>query len=336
LRRSSNGIGHDRNMKGQQPPGRDPATWVARLTTDEQTALRIHAVVCETANDGSVAASVAEEAQGCWSVALHFRGRPQEEAVRALIGLVAGGSAAEKLAFELIAPTDWVRKSQEGLSPVQAGRFVVHGSHHRGHFAPNPGLAFGTGQHASTLGCLLALDTFAKHDTRQRQIGSRRARRNKAAVLDVGTGSGVLAIAAAKAVRRPIVAGDMDARATAVARANTRLNGVLAEVEIVRAAGLADQRFLKRSPYRLILANIVLAPLRELATPIARFLAPRGCIVLSGLLAAQGRPALASYRTRGPVLRRRIMLGGWITLVLERPSRGRKRRMDRALRRTRR
>src|SRR5262249_2358492 len=124
-------------MKGQQPPGRDPATWVARLTTDEQTAFRIPAVVCETANDGFVAASVAEEAQGRWSVALHFRGRPQEEAVRALIGLVAGGSAAEKLAFELLAPTDWVRKSQEGLSPVQAGRFVVHGSHHRGRFAPN-------------------------------------------------------------------------------------------------------------------------------------------------------------------------------------------------------
>jgi len=326
-------------MKGQQPPGRDPATWVARLTTDEQTALRIHTVVCETANDGSVAASVAEEAQGCWSVALHFRGRPQEEAVRALIGLVAGGSVAEKLAFELLAPTDWVRKSQEGLSPVQAGRFVVHGSHHRGRFAPNrrtieinPGLAFGTGHHASTLGCLLALDTFAKHDTHQRQIGSHRARRNNAAVLDVGTGSGVLAIAAAKAVRRPIVAGDMDARATAVARANTRLNGVLAQVEIVRAAGLADQRFFKRSPYRLILANIVLGPLRELATPIATFLAPRGCVVLSGLLAAQGRPALASYRTRGLVLRRRIVLGGWITLVLARPSRGRKRRMDRALR----
>jgi len=331
----------DRNMKAPPSPARDPATWVARLTTDEWTALRVHDAVCETANDGAVAASVAEEAQGRWSVALHFRARPLEEAVRALIGLVAGKDAAEKIVFERLPSTDWVRKSQEGLSPVQAGRFVVHGSHHRGRFAANrrtieidPGLAFGTGHHASTLGCLLALDTIAKHDSHKRQIGSHSVCKSKAAVLDVGTGSGVLAIAAAKALRRPVVAGEIDARAAAVARDNTQLNGVSADVEIVHAAGLADWRFFKRSPYRLILANIVLDPLKQLATPIARFLAPRGCVVLSGLLQAQGRPALASYRTRGLVLRRRIMLGGWITLVLERPNRGRKRSLGRAFGKT--
>jgi ribosomal protein L11 methyltransferase len=158
--------------------------------------------------------------------------------------------------------------------------------------------------------------------------------KSKAAVLDVGTGSGVLAIAAAKALRRPVVAGEIDARAAAVARDNTQLNGVSTDVEIVHAAGLADWRFFKRSPYRLILANIVLDPLKQLATPIARFLAPRGCVVLSGLLQAQGRPALASYRTRGLVLRRRIMLGGWITLVLERPNPGRKRSLGRAFGKT--
>jgi ribosomal protein L11 methyltransferase len=287
-------------------------------------------MVCETANDGSCAASVAEEAQGRWTVALHFRGRPQEEAVRTLIGLVAGGEAAEELVFELLAPTDWVRKSEEGLSPVQAGSFVVHGGHHRGRFAANrrtieinPGLAFGTGHHASTLGCLLALDRIARDDRHKRKIDRHGPRKNKAAVLDVGTGSGVLAIAAAKALHRLVVAGDIDGRAIAVARDNTRLNGVSAKVHIVHAAGLADRRFFKRSPYRLILANIVLAPLKELATPIASLLAPRGCVVLSGLLAAQGRPALASYRARGLVLERRIMLGGWTTLVLERPSRAR-------------
>ena len=316
-------------MKALQLPGRDPATWVARLTTDERTALRIRDAVCETANDGSCAASVAEEAQGRWTVALHFRGRPQEKAVRALIGLVAGEGAAEKLVFEQLAPMDWVRISQEGLSPVEAGSFVVHGSHDRGRFAANrrtieinPGLAFGTGHHASTLGCLLALDLIAKHGHHNRQINSHGARNNNAAVLDIGTGSGVLAIAAAKALRRPVVAGDIDGRAVAVAHDNTRLNGVSANVHIVHAAGLADRRLFECSPYRLILANIVLAPLKELAIPIARLLAPHGCVVLSGLLAAQGRSALASYRTRGLVLRHRILLGGWITLVLERPSRG--------------
>jgi ribosomal protein L11 methyltransferase len=306
--------------------------------------LRVHDAVCESANDGSVAASVAEEADGQWSIALHFRARPAEEAVRALIVLVAGENTAEKLVFEALAPTDWVRKSQEGLSPVQAGRFVVHGAHHRGRFAANrrtieinPSLAFGTGHHASTLGCLLALDAFAKQDNHKRQIGKHRARNNKAAVLDVGTGSGVLAIAAVKALRRPAVAADIDVRAAAVARYNTRLNGVSAEVEIVHAAGLADRRFFNRSPYRLILANIVLDSLRELATPIARLVAPRGCVAVSGLLVAQGRAALASYRARGLILKGRIMLGGWITLVVERPNRGRrpkKRTLDRILRET--
>jgi ribosomal protein L11 methyltransferase len=307
-------------------------TWVARLTTDERTAFRIHDAVCEAANDGSIAASIAEETDGGWSVALHFRARPEEETVRALIGLVGGGGAAERLVFEQLAPTDWVRKSQEGLDPVEAGRFLVHGSHHRGRFAANrrtieidPGLAFGTGHHASTLGCLLALDRIAKRAHDKREIGSDRAyRKKRAAVLDVGTGSGVLAIAAAKTLHRPVVAGDIDAGAAVIARDNARLNGVAVKLDIVHAAGLADRRFFQHSPYMLILANIVLEPLKEIATPITRVIAPGGCVVLSGLLTAQGRPALANYRVRGLVLARRIILGGWITLVLKRPSRGRR------------
>jgi ribosomal protein L11 methyltransferase len=140
-------------------------------------------------------------------------------------------------------------------------------------------------------------------------------------VLDVGTGSGVLAIAAAKALRRPVLASDIDARAVAIARANARLNCAAAQVEVIRAAGLSARRFRERGRYALVLANILLEPLQRLATPMARLVAPNGYVVLSGLLAGQATAVLASYRARGLVPERRIRLEGWVTLVLRRPGR---------------
>jgi ribosomal protein L11 methyltransferase len=141
-------------------------------------------------------------------------------------------------------------------------------------------------------------------------------------VLDIGTGTGVLAIAAAKALRRLVVAGDIDARAVAIARDNARINSVAAAVEVVHAPGVGARRFRERSPFALIFANILLDPLEQLATPIAKLVAPNGRVVLSGLLNAQGAAALASYRARGLALAQRISLGGWTTLLLVRPSRG--------------
>jgi ribosomal protein L11 methyltransferase len=155
--------------------------------------------------------------------------------------------------------------------------------------------------------------------------------RTKAAVLDIGTGTGVLAIAAAKALHRRVIAGDIDARAVAIARDNMRINRVAASVEVVHAAGVGARRFLERSPFALVFANILLEPIEQLATGIAKFVAPNGRVVLSGLLNAQGGAALASYRARGLVFTQRIALGGWTTLVLARPSR----RLGRSLRETR-
>jgi ribosomal protein L11 methyltransferase len=205
-----------------------------------------------------------------------------------------------------------VRRSQEGLTPVKAGRFVVHGAHDRARVRANrigieieAALAFGTGHHGTTRGCLLALDRIVK--------GSRP--RN---ILDLGTGSGVLAIAAARALRRPVLASDVDARAVAIARGNARLNRVGAHVRIIHAAGLGRHDFRKSGPFALIFANILLEPLQRLATPMARLAAPGGQIVLSGLLVGQARAALACYRARGVVLVRRIRLEGWATLVLRR------------------
>jgi ribosomal protein L11 methyltransferase len=290
-------------------------TAVARLSTDAAAARRIGDALAEVFDGEQIATSAFEQPDGRWSLAVHFRERPDEGAVRALIEAAAGAGAAQALAFETLAPTDWVKTSLAGLVPVPAGRFTVHGAHDRARVRANrigieieAALAFGTGHHGTTRGCLLALDRIVK---------GRRPRN----ILDVGTGSGVLAIASAKTLRRPVLASDIDARSVAIARENARLNRVGAHVEVMHAAGLGRHRFRRGGPYALIFANILLEPLQRLATPMARLAAPNGRVVLSGLLVGQAGAALAAYRARGLVLERRIRLEGWATLVLVRPRR---------------
>ena len=135
-------------------------------------------------------------------------------------------------------------------------------------------------------------------------------------MLDIGTGTGVLAIAAAKALRAPVLASDIDPEAVRIARENARLNGCAALVQCLHAAGLASPRFRARAPFDLVFANILLGPLTRLARPMRRVLAPGARVVLSGLLAAQENAALAAYRPHGLTLVRRIPLGEWVTLVL--------------------
>jgi ribosomal protein L11 methyltransferase len=230
--------------------------------------------------------------------------------LRKIVGGATGKIAARALTFETIAERDWVTASLAGLPPITAGRFVVHGRHEREHVPFNrvrieieAALAFGTGHHGTTRGCLLALDYFLK---------ARRPRR----ILDVGTGSGVLAIAAAKACRTPVLAGDIDPRAVAAARENARTNRTAPFVEVIRSDGITDRRFRAKRRYDLIFANILLQPLRRLAPPLARIAAPHGNIVLSGLLPAHASAALAAYRTQRLMLARRVVLDGWVTLVL--------------------
>jgi len=246
-----------------------------------------------------------------WAVAIHFTDPPNETAVRALVGLAAGPEAANALVFEKLAEQDWVKASLDGLKPVEAGRFVVHSEHYRSSVRLNrigieigTVFAFGTGHHGTTRGCLLALDHLLK---------ARRPRR----VLDVGTGTGVLAIAAARVLRRPVLASDIDRRAARVARENVRRNRAPG-VTVVDAAGLGARRFRERAPFDLVLANILLGPLQRLATPMARLLAPGARVILSGLLTSQASAALAAYRHEGLALERRVELDGWSTLVLRR------------------
>jgi ribosomal protein L11 methyltransferase len=262
-----------------------------------------------------VVVAASQGRDGVWTVSLDFRDPPNQTAVRALVGLAAGPETANALVFQSLAATDWVKASLQGLTPVGAGRFIVHGAHDRDRVQQNrigieieAALAFGTGHHGTTRGCLLALDRLAK-----RRPNGRGA---KAGILDLGTGSGVLAIAAARALWRPVLASDNDPRAVRAARANARLNRAGALVEVIRADGFKARRFRMRAPFDLVFANILLGPLRQMATPMAQVAAADGCVVLSGLLAAQAGAALAAYRARGLVLQHRILLDGWVTLVL--------------------
>jgi ribosomal protein L11 methyltransferase len=283
-------------------------------------------VLAECLDSDAVAVSSVEESDGSWSVALHFRDQPNEDAVRALIACALKGAPAPALQFETLASTDWVRESR--LPPVEAGRFVVHGAHDRAQVPVNriaieieAGLAFGTGHHGSTRGCLLALDRIAKRW--RKQVRSRKPGRGRAAsILDVGTGSGVLAIAAAKALHCPIVGTDIDRRAVTTARNNMRHNGVGCWTKVLQANGVRQDLSLRATPFDLVLANILLEPLKQLATPIAGLTTCNGLVVLSGLLNAQVAPAIASYRARGFIFLCRITLAGWSTLVLaHRPTR---------------
>src|SRR5262245_19456898 len=303
------------------PSEHERATTVAQLAADEATARRVMDVVSESFDPLAAVAGASEDGPDRWTVAIHFRDPPNETAVRALIALAAG--AANGVAFETTTPQDWVKASHEGLRPIEAGRFVVHTAHYRARVAKNriaieieASLAFGTGHHGTTRGCLLALDRIVKEAKKRRLASREPLRARPRAILDIGTGTGVLAIAAARALRQHAMASDIDPVAVRVARANVRLNGARALIEVARADGLAARRL--RGRYELVFANILLEPVQRLATPIARNLAPGGRVVLSGLLRNQAVAALAPYVARGLMLKARIPLEGWMTLVLER------------------
>ncbi len=219
--------------------------------------------------------------------------------------VAAGDEAAAAIEFGTLEPKDWTAASRAALAPVRIGRFVLHGGHDRGAVLPSEigieieaALAFGTGHHGTTQGCLRAIERVAKRRKKRRAPSPRAAGRGER-ILDIGTGTGVLAIAAARVFRRPVVACDIDPVAVATARANARANRAGAFVRIVHADGTNAPSIRAGAPYDLVLANIVLGPLKLLAKPVARLLAPRATIVLSGLLPEQANAALAAWRAVG-------------------------------------
>jgi ribosomal protein L11 methyltransferase len=243
---------------------------------------------------------------------------------RALIG-----AEADALAFDVkvIDEKDWVAKSLEDLPPVRAGRFVVHGAHDRHKLRENEigleieaSMAFGTGHHGTTLGCLLALDAWVARERVTMRRGPRRLG-ERVTIVDVGTGTGVLALAVAKALGRRGVAGDIDPEAVRIARENARLAGVASRVAIVPAAGLAHPALRAAVPAPLVVANILANPLVALSRDLSRAVAPGGLLVLSGLLRWQARRVEAAYRAHGLVISRRRLIGDWAALELRRPPR---------------
>jgi ribosomal protein L11 methyltransferase len=279
---------------------------------DEPTARRVVDVLNESFEEGQAAIAAYERSDGRWDITLHFAEAPDKPSIREMVGLAAGDDIAQHITFDTVEAKDWVAASLEDLVPVHAGRFIVHGHHDRARVPPNQlgieieaALAFGTGHHGTTRGCLLLLDFVLR---------SRFPRR----VLDLGSGTGVLAIAAAKALRRRVLASDIDPVSVHVARDNARLNGVGNLVEAIRANGFSAPQFAARGPFDLVLANILANPLRQMATPMAAHLAPSASVILSGLLPHQARSVIASYRGRGLMLRRQLLIDGWSSLLMQR------------------
>src|SRR5262249_13536181 len=288
----------------------DPSTTVARLCADASAAQRIADFLTELLDPSQTAVGTFAGPGDSSTVEICFGAAPDRAFVRELVMRAGGAAAARSLAFETLADRNWVKSSLAGLRPVEAGRFVVHGRHDRHRIAPNrvgveieAALAFGTGHHGTTRGCLLALDRILK---------ARRPRR----VLDLGTGTGVLAIAAANAVRARGLASDVDPVAVRTARENARRNAAAPRITILRAAGVTSRALRARAPFDLVLANILLRPLQRFAFPLAGLLAPNARVILSGLLPSQANAALSAYAAHRLRLERRITLDDWITLVL--------------------
>lgn len=269
--------------------------------------------------DGAAAvATFARDPGGPWEVSAIVTGRPDRATIEARLAVMAAALGADAPAVT-IAPlpeADWLAATRAAAPPLRVGRFFIHGAH----IAPcgpvdieiDAGLAFGSGAHETTRGALIAIDRLARKEKPRR-------------VLDLGCGSGILAIAAAKVWPARVLTADIDPRAVATARENAARNRVGDRIETVLSDGFRNPALARRAPYDLIVANILARPLIALAPAIARHLAPGGWTVLSGLIARQERAVLAAYRARGLRLARRIALGGWSTLALRRPPRARSR-----------
>jgi ribosomal protein L11 methyltransferase len=276
----------------------------------EQTARRVVDLLNESFFEGQAAIAAYERPDGRWGISVHFADPPDEISIRELVGIAAGGDAAQGIAFDIVEAKDWVKATLEELAPVRAGRFIVHGRHDRSNIPPNKlgieieaALAFGTGHHGTTRGCLMLLDQVLK---------AWRPRR----VLDVGTGTGVLAIAAAKALRVNVLASDIDPLSVPVARDNARLNASGNWLTTIEATGFSAPQFANRGPFDLVLANILANPLRQMATEMAAHLAPSALVILSGLLPYQAQSVIAAYRARRLVLVRHLQIEGWSSLLM--------------------
>jgi ribosomal protein L11 methyltransferase len=286
--------------------------WKLQIVVPERAREAFEAALAEVLGEQAAIAATELREGIDWRIEAYAAELPERDLIVRILDVVAQAFAvpAPEPAIEAIADRDWVAENQRSFLPFTVGRFFIYPSFHRSKVPRDklgiqidPGMAFGTGTHATTQGCLMAIDEIAQGQTIGRAI-------------DVGCGSGILAIALAHAARRRVVACDNDPVAVRVTEENAKLNGVANRIVAVRADGLDHVEIARRAPFQVIVANILAQPLIELAPRLARGVAPGGHIVLSGLLAKHETAVADAYRAEGISRAKRIEGGDWVTLVM--------------------
>lgn len=258
-----------------------------------------------------VASFEINETTGIWGISVYTNPDEINEAQERLKSCLEAEGITSEITIEDLGDQNWVAKTLSDLAPVRAGRFVVHGTHDQGcakaseiAILVDAGMAFGTGHHGTTAGCLAMIDRELKRTTPLN-------------AMDVGSGTGVLAIAVAKAKRIGVLATDIDPVADQIAQQNAKANQVNHLVESITATGFHHRRISERGPYDLVIANILAGPLQAMACEMAMHLADNATVILSGLLPHQKARILATYRAQGLVFDHAHYQNGWMTLVLK-------------------
>ena len=287
----------------------NPALWKASVTLARERAAHVAALIELTPPRPQAVLTAEDPFDPNVTVEALYDAPPDAAFLSELIGM--------EVCAESLPDQDWIRASQEGLPPVRAGRFFVYGAHDLGKIPHGvtairieAAQAFGTGHHETTSLCLSALTQCA-----------RRTRRRK--ILDLGCGTGILSIAAAKIWHETVLATDINPIAIETTRFNAKMNQVAPFLRFGIADGMDHPLIHAGEPFDLVLANILAGPLTKLAPRIASALAPKGLVVLSGLLRWQELLVLSFYRAQGLILRETLREGPWSALILERPARGR-------------
>tara|TARA_Y100000813_G_C24108592_1_gene326647 strand:+ start:77 stop:946 length:870 start_codon:yes stop_codon:yes gene_type:complete len=247
-----------------------------------------------------------EDGSGLWEVGAYFSEKPDDIS----LALLAAVFQAEEFKISELPQIDWVSKVQRSLKPVVAGRFFVYGSHDSDKVPPDcepllieASMAFGTGHHGTTKGCLLALEQLITDGFKAKNV------------IDVGCGTAVLAMAAARIFSANVIASDIDSVAHSVAKLNIIANGLDQNIQCFEASGFAHEQIKTKNPFDLIFANILLAPLLGLATDISKYSLSGGYVVLSGILSEQAELVVKKYTGVGFSLSNQIEIGEWVTII---------------------
>jgi ribosomal protein L11 methyltransferase len=247
-----------------------------------------------------------EDGSGLWEVGAYFSEKPDDIS----LALLAAVFQAEEFKISELPQIDWVSKVQRSLKPVVAGRFFVYGSHDSDKVPPDcepllieASMAFGTGHHGTTKGCLLALEQLITDGFKAKNV------------IDVGCGTAVLAMAAARIFSANVIASDIDSVAYSVAKMNILANGLDRNIQCFEASGFAHEQIKTKNPFDLIFANILLAPLLAIATDISKYSLSGGYVVLSGILSEQAELVVNKYTGVGFSLSNQIEIGEWVTII---------------------